>query len=1530
MPKNKDTKKKEKSPKNVTKKTVIGKIVDKTKDMLTSVVGFHPIEGISKKNKILEAIFKNKEESEQESEQQTDDNFIDKKGRITLNRDDPDKFILELINKTKCISANNQNIFSESDEFSFNNYQYKPYQKERYEILKKLPNSTSDPEKNSLKKEISRLIDVPLNSLDSTKKFKLKNQDDFIYFILCLENFIKENKESAIKKEILPANVEEPIQKPEEKLEEHEQVAEHEQVDETEILVEPEPELLPDNSEETRKIFEDDEPSVTEEKIKIDTTPIPDIENIEKNELEKEQEEEPLPTDKSEFNNFMLNKELREAENIKNDEAFQFLYPEINDPNFNIKIAKHKEFNETNYDGKVYDIEEHAKKLCNTDFELTPHQLFVKNFLSMQTPYNCLLLYHGLGTGKTCSSIGIAEEMRSYMQQVRITQPILVIASPNVQQNYRLQLFDERKLKLESGLWKLNTCIGDSLLKEINPTNIVGVPKDRIIYEINGIINKNYRFMGYGELANYIKRIIQIPEGANFKLSEMKELKIKKIKKYFDNRLIIIDEVHNIRLSDDNKEESKTASLLMDVAKYASNMRLLMLSATPMYNSHKEVIWLTNLINTIDKNSTIRESDVFDKDGNFKEKKNTKNSEGGKELLIRKLTGYVSYVRGENPYTFPYRIYPDVFSPENSLNYVLSNSKYPSMQMNNREIEEPMEHIPVFITPIGEYQAKGYDFLMNHMRNKSYNVINKFGEERSLPTFENMDSFGYTYLLKPLEALDIVFPNPELDKIQDKEDNSTESEPNEYEDQRNEEIINNFIGKKGLSNVMKFTYQKSPYPNVYDYEYKSSILNNPAHGRIFHPDNIGKYSNKIAKICDCIKKSRGIVLIYSQYIEGSIVPLALALEEMGISRFSSESYAKPLFKIAPTEPIDSITLKPKSQHKGPNLFNAAKYVMITGNPAYSPNNFNDIKYVTNPNNTNGEKVKVVIISKAGSEGLDFKCIRQIHILDPWYNMNRVEQIIGRGVRNFSHCMLDDFKERNVEIYLHATLPRNDEETADLYVYRYAEKKAQLIGKVNRLLKEISVDCLLNIGQHNFTIDQLNSLANNRNMKIRVSSKSELIDFQIGDRDYSDICDYDKCATDFKCLPHAEIDEVISSTYNDDYAKMNYSTITKRIRDLFKKRIAYQRNQLINEINIIKQYPESQIDFALSRFINNKSEFVYDENGRTGYLINKDDYYIFQPNEITDENATIFERSIPVDYKRPLLELELAKPVESEVIVDENEHVKNKYTKIFNDIEIIFKNIDIAKANVLTKRASKETDWYINYGYVHHLLVEKHNIEPELLTKYVIYHYLDTLPLIERIVILRYYYSGEKTDFETNIYEKIISQYFNEKVVKVRGFNAIILSVDSEDAKKEGGRKRIYIQDRENKWIWSDAQPTDQLETKKQSVRMLLVNLQSLNYVFGFMQILKNNVIFKIMDTSVKTKVGANCGGESKKDVIKRINMISEIKYTYNEDTVDNAINAVNIVKIGLCIIMEIICRHNDSIRKNNKRWFLNLEQDPYQ
>ena len=53
------------------------------------------------------------------------------------------------------------------------------------------------------------------------------------------------------------------------------------------------------------------------------------------------------------------------------------------------------------------------ERICNSSFELAPHQTFVRNFLSFLTPYNSLLLYHGLGSGKTATAINILNVMLS-------------------------------------------------------------------------------------------------------------------------------------------------------------------------------------------------------------------------------------------------------------------------------------------------------------------------------------------------------------------------------------------------------------------------------------------------------------------------------------------------------------------------------------------------------------------------------------------------------------------------------------------------------------------------------------------------------------------------------------------------------------------------------------------------------------------------------------------------------------------------------------------------------------------------------------------------------------------------------------------------------------------------------------------------------------------------------------------------------------------------------------------------------------
>ena len=107
-------------------------------------------------------------------------------------------------------------------------------------------------------------------------------------------------------------------------------------------------------------------------------------------------------------------------------------------------------------------------------------------------------------------------------------------------------------------------------------------------------------------------------------------------------------------------------------------------------------------------------------------------------------------------------------------------------------------------------------------------------------------------------------------------------------------------------------------------------------------------------------------------------------------------------------------------------------------------------------------------------------------------MNRIEQIIGRAVRTCSHKDLP-FKQRNVQIFMYGTKLTNNMEAADLYVYRKAEEKSLLIGKVSRVLKEVAIDCILNHGQTNFSEKKMNQkvdieLANGKTIHYAVGDK----------------------------------------------------------------------------------------------------------------------------------------------------------------------------------------------------------------------------------------------------------------------------------------------------------------------------------------------------------------------------------------------------------------------------------------------------------
>lgn len=1221
---------------------------------------------------------------------------------------------------------------------------------------------------------------------------------------------------------------------------------------------------------------------------------------------DSEEPERPKPK----MNKFLEEKEKLESEHVLKDH--EYLYPELNDPDFNLKIAIKKEFRDAQYDGQIRDIEKQANLLCKAKFELSPHQVFVKNFLSANTPYKGLLLYHGLGTGKTCSAIGVAEEMRQYMKRTGLKRQIIVVASPNVQGNFRQQLFDERKLtKITNAAnqneftWNIESCVGNSLINEINPNSIRNLSREKLISNINSLINENYAFMGYIQFANVAKANMLMEPDSNETQREERN-----IRRFFDGRLIIIDEVHNIRLADNSnrKEMQQVAAVLMKIVKHARGLRLLLLSATPMFNSYKEIIWITNLLNANDGRSQIQSSDVFEPDGSFQPE--------GQELLRRKLTGYVSYVRGENPYTFPYRVYPSVFAPENSL----KSFDYPRIQMNGVEIDSPIQNINIYLNRVEKttYQMQVYLSIIDYMRRKSHGFYTNAGIYREMPTFENMDSFGYTLLQRPLEALNIVYPDAEITRMLS--ESNRENRARFYTD----DLFQKGVGGTGLSNVMTFSSMENDEPLKHEYEYKENILKK--HGRLFSQNELPKYSAKIAEICDTVKRCDGIVLIYSQYIDGGVVPMALALEEMGLSRYS-HGYAgrhRHLFKRAPTSPIDATEMRPRSELAADYPFQPAQYIMITGDRGLSPSNTEDVKYATSADNMNGSKVKVIIISKAGSEGLDFKAIRQVHILEPWFNMNRIEQIIGRGVRNLSHCALP-FQKRNVEIYLHSTyIEDTEEEAADLYLYRLAEKKATQIGKVTRLLKENAVDCILNLEQTNFTAEKLSRLAANQNIRLKLSSKHRIsgeireVDFRIGDLDGSEICDYMSC--EYQCRPNAPPANTEENTqsYSEHNLSSNIYYIIGRIRALYREEHVYTLNQISTAINAVRVYPVAQIYYVLSKFVDNRSMVLFDKYGRFGNLINRGKYYAFQPIEITDVQSSVQERSVPVEYKRSNVILELPdrvtnqknKPQKRKKDEKKQEDVDETYQET---IEHIRELVDmVGKPHVIK---STEMNWYKNASKVLEHLQVVYGFDEDTILRYTIYHYMDSAEYsIKRMLFES---TVDKTRFEIDKeVEEIIASYFQKSIMR------------SDIGDKEGiclaNKEEIQLIVREEGEVqWKDGDKFDMNDFKSEFNAIYGIDKASLNDIVGYMiQFKDQDMSFYYKDIHLtRNRKGRRCDRSGGKAPI--LNMLNRVV----NDAVYTEENTSTIMYSGsLCVVLEMLLRRFHAENKTRKIYYLTPEQ----
>jgi len=850
------------------------------------------------------------------------------------------------------------------------------------------------------------------------------------------------------------------------------------------------------------------------------------------------------------------------------------LYPDIEDPKFAEKIMQKQEFAENKQDSILKQMDDGVNP-CDPDkeFELTPVQRFIGRFLSPQCPYLSALLYHGVGVGKTCAAITVAENyLRSYPRR-----SVIIVAPRNIQPGFRRTIFDDEALKIiEGGANQAKGCTGNMYLKRAG----VEFETDRasIIRRINASIQSRYTFLGYIQFHRMIEDILKrIPKGLDEAATKIQQQRL--LRREFSGRMVIIDEAHNLRdtpgeASDDTdvaggdlelsetQAGKKLTPSLLKVLEAAEGMKLVLLTGTPMYNSYREIIFLLKLLLTNDKRLVLSERDIFLPDGRFRPAVEGRKS--GEELLGAAASAYVSFMRGENPLSFPVRLKPQGIPTLSSW-----VTRSPPGEEIPREQGERMLRLP---------------FVPMQFEGDSMDTYERISEDAI-----GGGGIGVGSIDEMVQAGNWIFPGDGGPQIRE----------------------------TGFDGCFEENTSGGP----------SQFTSRTGAPTWLHANELGTASPKAKFTIQRAKKAKGVVFIYSRFIKSGALPLALALEANGYTPWGDK---KPLLTNANTLQGEgrqcALCEKREKVHLGADhKFVPAKYILITGRASISPNNPVAIQAARAKTNMDGRDVKIIIGSQVASEGVDFRFVREIYVFDAWFHLNKMEQVLGRGIRTCSHALLPQ-EQRNCTVYLLINTfgEGQDTETADMYMYRRAMEKAIQVGRVTRALKRYALDCNLNRDAIVVT-----GLDTQRHIDSQGQIREEV---DVNDTPYTNLCDWIETC-EYTCAKRVDVDPTrLDMTTYDEYAvRWRETELKSAIRKMFEEgqQPAFQLEDILEAMSDI---PHKAISGLLADIVGNQS-FRLRIKGKEGYIVYRNGYFLFQPDYLSDIRIPLSLRVADVPVKR---------------------------------------------------------------------------------------------------------------------------------------------------------------------------------------------------------------------------------------------------------------------------------------------------------
>ena len=866
-----------------------------------------------------------------------------------------------------------------------------------------------------------------------------------------------------------------------------------------------------------------------------------------------------------------------------------FSYPDPEDEDFQMKIYNKREFygNRTTESLKVdtyQDLKKYRDNVCTGKIKnLLPQQSQLATFITPDTPYRGALAFWKPGKGKTCGAVATIEGFKDMVLKYGTKIHILVPG------------------RLTKGIWKdeIINCTKDTYLKDYSQQLGYVSEEDReaAMKQARNNFSQFYKIMSH---VAFYKRVLGqriVEHVKNTESDKMDKVYKKNTQGEYerdiagekidslDNSILVIDEAHRI-------VGNEYGAAVKSIIEKSKNLRVLLLTGTPMKNLADDIIELINYIRP--PNSQI------DKDLVFTSHKNhtMDYKPGGREYLARMVSGYVSYVGGEDLYLYA------------------------------KQIDMGSVHKDLMFTYVSECEME------------------KFQQDSYIDTVENFDD---TLDRKSTAVSNFAFP-------------IYSAEENKIIAGYGIEGLNNMIQSVKIYKEKHFQALKTfgvTGNNLVTIDEKNKTIGGDILALSNLRNFSTKFARCMDILNEMINEKSGLSFIFSNFVKIGIELFEQVLLSNGYLEYDPTGMytIKPNTIHYKTGQIyeEFIKTNPASD------FFPATFLSVTSGSEDESQVPEEKKHIidnifSNVSNTEGKFIKVLLGSPVMTEGVTLRNIKSIIILDTHYHLGQIMQVIGRGIR---FCVHNDItSEENpypeVKVYkLIVKIRGSNELSTEGVLYKKAEQKYILVKDVERVLQDNAFDCAnnyninapKNMEEYNDCIPPLEYAAlkdKTGYTQCPMSCNFQKCMFKCNNKKLN-LKYYDENSKLYKKIKKANLD---FTTFTSKMARTEINYCKEKIKEMFRFKYAYYLDEVLAYVRDSLSADQSdlfEVFFcykALDEFIltsenefNNYHDAIYDKLNVPGYLIYRGKFYIFQPLN-QNENVPMYYRTT---YAKTLLE-----------------------------------------------------------------------------------------------------------------------------------------------------------------------------------------------------------------------------------------------------------------------------------------------------